>query len=227
MKNIPVVLLTYNRPDLLKNALIEHERVNTPTPICVVDDGSIEENQLGLLDNLEKDSRYKVLKWPHRGYKNQFLEIMKYFGDQDVNYYVFVEDDAVFSINWFAWGCLKLRELESIGGDIGVLALYTGHPNLRQEICSHVYKHNTEHFYGTCCLFVNPRIVDEYIHQAYDLGWNPDVAIREMSLKKSRFHLFVASPTLVQHIGEVSLLGAPPHRSGLFLGRDKDALVEL
>jgi len=224
MKHIPIALLTYNRAELLKQSIAEQERVNSPYPIYIFDDGSTEESKLTLLNDLEKDNRFIVIRWKHRGYKNQFLEIMRFFKEQGYRYYVFIEDDAIFSINWYDWGCGRLRDLESFGCNIGVFALYTGHPILKQEVLPHVFKHTTEHFYGTCCLFINPQIIDEYIYQAYDRGWNPDVAIREMSLNRSKFLLFVASPTLAQHIGNESLLGAPPHRSGLFLGQDKDAL---
>lgn len=227
MRNVPVAMLTYNRTNLLKNALAEHERVNTPSPIYIFDDGSTDNDKLALLNELDKDERFIVVRFEHKGYKNQFLAIMKYFKELEVDYYAFVEDDAVFSINWYTWGTGRLRQLESAAYNVGVFTLYTGHPHLRELVLASVFKHNTEHFYGTCCLFINPKIMDEYIYQAYDEGWNPDVAIREMSLKRSKFLLFVSSPTLAQHIGTESLLGAPPHRSSRFLGQSVDALKEL
>lgn len=197
------------------------DRTNTPFPIFVVDDGSTEEDKINLLKELDSSNKVFVIRQEHKGYKPQFLEIMKIF--KDVPYYIFMEDDVVFSKNWYQWGCRNLQTLIAEGYNIGVFALYTGHPALKEQVLPNVYRHNTEHFYGTCCLFINPKIIDEYEYQAKT--WNPDVAIREMSLNRSEFLLFVASPTLAQHIGRESLLGAPPHRSGLFWGQDKDALT--
>jgi glycosyltransferase involved in cell wall biosynthesis len=222
---IPIALLTYNRTDFLKKSILELKRTNTPFPIHIFDDGSTDTEKIELLDVLEKDANYIIHRWEHKGYKAQFLEVMKYFKEQGAPFYVFIEDDAIFSLNWYKWGVSRLLKLLSFGFNVGVFSLYTGHPLLREEVVAHVFRHHTEHFYGTCCLIINPQIIEEYTYQAYDKGWNPDVAIREMSLCKSKFALFVASPTLAQHIGTESLLGAPPHRSGAFLGRDQDAFV--
>lgn len=225
MNEVPIALLTYNRADFLERSLVELERTNTPFPIYIFDDGSHESSKLELLSKLENDNRYEIIRLEHKGYKDQFTYIMKFFKDRNYDYYVFIEDDAIFAKNWYQWGMRELGKLQLRSDFItGVFALYTGHPFIREQVAPFIFKHDKEHFYGTCCTIISPLIYDEYYHHAYEKGWNPDVALREMSMSGSKFRIAVSIPTLAQHIGDKSLVGAPAHRSPLFLGGDKDAL---
>jgi hypothetical protein len=220
MDKIPVAMITYNRPDMLRNALAEQHRTLTPFPIDIYDDGSNDQKKLDLLKTI---SDCTVHNMKHLGHRKQVLEIMKEMNTAGVRYFAFIEDDAIFSINWYTWGVNKLHELESNGHKVGALALYTGHARMdTRAVIPGVYKHNREHFYGSCCIFFNTTITSSLINQV-NAGFNPDVALRELSVNNV-IDLFVTTPTVAEHIGTESLLGAPPHRSNNFYGQDVDML---
>lgn len=222
---VPVVILTYNRAKFLSDVLIEHVRVNTPKPIFVFDDGSLD---ISIIESLQKNKDYICFPMRHQHYRSQFSEIGRILGKLGYKYFAFTEDDASFSINWHQWAMIALSKLESMY-EVGAFSLYSGHnkPN-GNRVIPYVYKHTNDHFYGTCGIIVNTAYVEDIKDTMLDYKFrNPDVAIRKMSIDKY-LNLFVTFPNIVQHEGVgKSLVVAPKHYSETFLGNNKDALKDL
>lgn len=224
--NVPVVILTYNRPEFLSCVIKEHDRVNTPKPIMIFDDGS---DNLSELRKLGSSPDYVIFPMRHMHYRNQFVEIGKILGKLGHKYFVFTEDDASFAINWYQWGIKVLTVLDG-KYDVGALSFYSGHdkPN-GNKVLPNVYNHTDGHFYGTCGIVVNTAYMDlinATMLTVKDCG-NPDISIRKLSIDK-KLSLFVVFPNIVQHEGVgKSLVSAPTHHSKTFLGNDKDVMKEL
>lgn len=227
--DIPVISLTYNRPEYLKNVLIEHGRVNSPMPIHIVDDGSDNTEQLKLLAELEKNEKCVVHAEPHLSHRQQVLGLIKLFNSLGYEYIAYTEDDTIFSINWYQYGVATLDKLLKTT-PVGALSLYSGHGKLSQKVFGSVFKHtDSEHFYGTCCIFIKTSIANrmEAVMYGSKGANNPDVAIRWLSMHKE-LNLFVAYPNLAQHEGvNNSMLKAPKHHSSTFYGINKDAMTLL
>jgi len=223
---VPVVILTYNRPDFLSKVLAEHNRVNTPKPIFIFDDGSAD---VSIIKSLTSNPDYVCIQTRHLNYRNQFCEIGNLFNKLGYKYFMFTEDDASFSINWYQWAMCSLDKLETMY-DVGAFSLYSGHnkPN-GKKVLPYVYKHVDDHFYGTCGIIVNTKYIEgiKEIMFSDNSCKNPDVAIRKMSINKN-LNLFVTFPNIVQHEGVgKSLVLAPQHHSETFLGNNRDAMKEL
>lgn len=228
--DIPVIVLTRNRPDYLSGIIDEHIRVNSPLPLYIVDDGSDDPEHVKLLTEMEeKDSRCVVLPFRHAHHRKSVLRIIRTFRDLGYEYIAYTEDDAIFSINWYQYGVATLNKLRETV-DVGVLALYSGHPKVLKHIFGSVYQHsNKEHFYGSCCDFIKTSIVDDMERVMFGSKGanNPDVAIRWLSMNEG-LGLYIVYPNLAQHEGvDRSLMKSPKHHSSTFYGADKDALVLL
>lgn len=223
--NVPVVILTYNRKQFLIDVLAEHDRVNTPKPIFIFDDGS---EDISVIESLRENKDYICVPLRHQHYRNQFLEIGRIMGKMGHKYFVFTEDDASFSINWYQWTIKALSKLDS-QYEVGAFSLYSGHDNPNgRKVIPYVYKHTNGHFYGTCGIVVNTNYIEDIKEtMRNDRYRNPDIAIRKMSVDKY-LSLFVTFPNIVQHEGVgKSLVIAPEHRSRTFIGNNKDSLEEL
>lgn len=224
--DVPVVSLTYNRPKYLGNLLDEHGRVNSPMPIYIVDDGSDNIEQRNLLWKLEKNKNCIVLPFTHVGHRLQVIRLVRLFNNLGYDYIAYIEDDAIFSINWYQYGVATLEKLLKTT-PVDALSLYSGHGKLANKVFGSVFKHTgKEHFYGTCCIFIKTSIVDRMEEVMYGGKGanNPDVAIRWMSMFEN-LNLFVVYPNLAQHEGvDNSMMKAPRHHSSSFYGISKDAM---
>ncbi len=220
--NVPVYLLCYDSAKLLDLALGEARRTNTPS-LEVWDDGSEDPKMVDLLSKTRN-----VYRKPHMGYREQFIAIGEHARMLGYKFYCYIEDDASFSVNWYAYAMKKLDGMLAAGLPVGVFALYTGHPAIEKKILPHVFEHRGEHFYGTCALVINTEFVDE-MAQAIRGGLNPDIAIREAlgMVRHPRWNLYVVIPTLAQHRGKDTRLNAPFHWSASHLGDEVDALAVL
>lgn len=218
--NVPVYLLCYDSTKLLSYALDQARRTNTP-PVEVWDDGSEDPKMVDLLSRTRN-----VHREPHRGYREQFIAIGEHARMLGHKFYCYIEDDASFSVNWYAYAMKKLDQMAGL--PVGVLALYTGHPAIEKKVLPHVYEHRGEHFYGTCALVINTEFVDEMAAKIRE-GWNCDLAIREALgvVKHPRWNLYIMIPTLAQHRGKDTRLNAPFHWSVRYLGDEVDALAVL
>lgn len=224
--NIPTALLTYNRPEYLKQALKEHRRVGTPLPIYIFDDGSDNDEQRKLLGALERDDKYLVFNMQHVGLKKAFVEVGKILKELGFEHYIYVEDDVSFCINWYAW---SMKALESLCKNylVDTLALYSARIINGEKVLKYIYKNTDAGFHGLCAAIVNTRIIEKIEDEIAKL--NPDIAILHLSHNKL-INLFVVFPNLAQHIGieRTNIKDTHPiHKSLTFLGNDKDALEEL
>jgi hypothetical protein len=195
--------------------------------VQIWDDGS---TNARMIDSLRRAAGECVVHFePHLGYREQFVRIGEHARAEGHEFYVYIEDDVAFCIDWYEYAMKKLKQMLDAGLNVGVYAIYTGHPAIAKRVLPNVYEHRGEHFYGTCALVINTQFVEELCCCIEDRKLNPDIAILELLGCKQhpKFNLYVNIPTLAQHVGKVTRLNAPFHSSQKFLGMAVNALEVL
>jgi len=101
-KRLLVCMFTYNRPDLLRNAVRAADRFFPYGDRMILDDASTDPRAQACLRELSADGRWKVYINPNRkrrtfgGLYQNFKYALNYALERDYDYCLFLEDDGQF-----------------------------------------------------------------------------------------------------------------------------------
>jgi hypothetical protein len=161
--------------------------------------------------------------------------------------FIRLEDDILLCRNWYPYVVVIMNSLES--WEVINFYCLDAHNQLKPSNLSSVHKKGPTTHYGICLVAFKHGVVEKInrckietnepfdIAMSLECGWYDDYTLTlvEGGLPRGTGSntLCVHVPTLVQHEGEKSLEGAPPHRADSnmfpnasdFVGEDFDALT--
>ena len=237
-KKTLTAMVTYNRPEYVDQTFQSFERSGffeqADMNHFVVFDGGSDQSSIDVLEKWKNKYKFTVnYSNERKTYFQQFERIRDYCKENGYEAFLFIESDIVVSKNFYKFIISTIGRL----GDWSVLSFYTCDERPSCETYQpFIYSKGVGDQYGTCMMVFKLHAIDKIIDYTLQQRKPLDICIcplfgytkeeeklgRHNIITGPRFYF--SKPSVCQHVGEISSIGAPMHKAFDFRGEEFDLL---